>query len=73
MSSLHEAVVCGAAISPILLIWDLGRPARFLNTSSWRHTPVSARLAGWVPAAGVCFPLGAVCSRYGWLFAARSR
>jgi hypothetical protein len=34
--------------------------------------PLAARLAGWVPAAGVCFLVGAVCSRYGWLFAGRA-
>ena len=34
--------------------------------------PLAARLAGWVPAAGICFLAGAVCSRYGWLFAGRA-
>jgi hypothetical protein len=34
--------------------------------------PLVARLGGWVTAADICFLLGAVCSRYGWLFAARA-
>jgi DMSO reductase anchor subunit len=33
--------------------------------------PLVARLAGWIPAAGICFLVGAVCSRYGWLFTGR--
>ena len=35
--------------------------------------PLVARLAGWVPAAAVCFLLGAVCSRFGWLCAGKHR
>jgi hypothetical protein len=31
-----------------------------------------ARLFGWVPVADVCFLLGAIFSRYGWLAAGRS-
>jgi hypothetical protein len=36
--------------------------------------PVSliARLVGWVPVADVCFLLGAIFSRYGWLAAGRA-
>jgi len=30
------------------------------------------RLAGWIPIAAVCFLLGAVLSRYGWLHAGRA-
>ena len=33
--------------------------------------PLAARTAGWVPIAAVCFLGGAVCSRYGWIFAGR--
>jgi hypothetical protein len=33
---------------------------------------VALRLLGWVPAAAVCFLLGAVLSRYGWLHAGRA-
>jgi hypothetical protein len=33
--------------------------------------PLAFRLAGRVPAADICFLLGAICSRYGWLAAGR--
>jgi hypothetical protein len=33
--------------------------------------PLAARLFGWVPIAGICFLIGAVSSRYGWVFAGR--
>ena len=33
--------------------------------------PLVARIFGWVPIAGVLFLIGAVLSRYGWLFAGR--
>jgi len=33
--------------------------------------PLVARLLGWVPIAAICFLAGAVCSRYGWIFAGR--
>lgn len=35
--------------------------------------PLGFRLAGQVPAAAIAFLIGAVCSRYGWVFAGRSR
>lgn len=35
--------------------------------------PLVLRLAGQVPAAAIAFLVGAVCSRYGWVFAGRSR
>ena len=34
--------------------------------------PLAARLAGWIPLAGVAFLIGALCSRYGWISAGRS-
>ena len=33
--------------------------------------PFIARIFGWVPVAAVCFLIGAVTSRYGWVFAGR--
>jgi len=33
--------------------------------------PLIARIFGWVPVAAVCFLIGAVTSRYGWVFAGR--
>jgi hypothetical protein len=33
--------------------------------------PLVARIFGWVPIAGVCFLIGAVSSRYGWIYAGR--
>jgi formate-dependent nitrite reductase membrane component NrfD len=33
--------------------------------------PLVARLFGWVTIAGICFLIGAVSSRYGWIFAGR--
>jgi hypothetical protein len=33
--------------------------------------PLVARVFGWVPIAAVCFLIGAVSSRYGWVFAGR--
>jgi hypothetical protein len=50
-----------------------GAPGFLLRAAALLTGPVPlvARLAGWVPAAGICFLLGAVCSRYGWLFAGR--
>lgn len=35
--------------------------------------PLVFRLAGQVPAAAIAFLIGALCSRYGWVFAGRSR
>jgi len=33
--------------------------------------PLVMRIVGWVPIAAVCFLIGAVSSRYGWVFAGR--
>ena len=33
--------------------------------------PLIARIFGWVPVAAVCFLIGAVSSRYGWVLAGR--
>jgi hypothetical protein len=33
--------------------------------------PLVARIFGWVPTAAVCFLIGAVSSRYGWVLAGR--
>jgi hypothetical protein len=48
-------------------------PGRLLRIAGLLTGPVPlvARVLGWVPVAGLSFLLGAVTSRYGWLFAGR--
>jgi formate-dependent nitrite reductase membrane component NrfD len=50
-----------------------GLPGILLRTAALLTGPVPlvARIFGWVPIAGVLFLIGAVLSRYGWLFAGR--
>jgi formate-dependent nitrite reductase membrane component NrfD len=50
-----------------------GRSGRLLRIAGLLTGPVPlvARLLGWVPIAAICFLVGAVCSRYGWIFAGR--
>jgi hypothetical protein len=51
-----------------------GTPGSLLRAAALLTGPVPlvARIFGWVPIAGVCFLIGAVSSRYGWVFAGRS-
>ena len=50
-----------------------GTPGRLLRTAALLTGPVAliVRIAGWVPIAGVGFLMGAILSRYGWIFAGR--
>ena len=50
-----------------------GTPGLLLRIAALLTGPVPlvARLFGWVPLAGICFLIGAVSSRYGWLLAGR--
>ena len=50
-----------------------GTPGLLLRIAALLTGPVPlvARLFGWVPFAGVCFLIGAVSSRYGWVYAGR--
>jgi formate-dependent nitrite reductase membrane component NrfD len=50
-----------------------GLAGRTLRTAALLTGPVPlvARIFGWVPIATVCFLIGAVSSRYGWIFAGR--
>jgi hypothetical protein len=50
-----------------------GTPGLLLRAAALLTGPVALilRLAGWVPAASVGFLIGAVLSRYGWVFAGR--
>ncbi len=50
-----------------------GTSGRLMRISGLLTGPVSliARIFGWVPVAAVCFLIGAVSSRYGWIFAGR--
>ena len=51
-----------------------GTAGILLRVAGFATGPASliARLVGWVPLADVCFLLGAVFSRYGWLAAGRA-
>jgi hypothetical protein len=51
-----------------------GTPGLLLRTAALLTGPVPLilRIFGWVPIAAVGFLIGAVLSRYGWLFAGRS-
>lgn len=51
-----------------------GTPGLLLRAAALLTGPVPLimRLLGWVPIAAVCFLIGAVSSRYGWMFAGRS-
>jgi hypothetical protein len=51
-----------------------GTPGLLMRISGFLTGPVSliARIFGWVPVAPVCFLIGAVTGRYGWVFAGRS-
>jgi hypothetical protein len=46
-----------------------GTPGLLLRIAVFAMGPVAlvTRLLGWVPAAALCFLLGAIASRYGWL------
>ncbi|HMF59619.1 MAG TPA: NrfD/PsrC family molybdoenzyme membrane anchor subunit [Vicinamibacterales bacterium] len=50
-----------------------GTPGLLLRAAALLTGPVPlvARIVGWVPIAAVCFLIGAVFSRYGWVFAGR--
>lgn len=50
-----------------------GMAGRVLRTAALLTGPVPlvARIFGWVTIAGICFLIGAVSSRYGWIFAGR--
>ena len=50
-----------------------GTPGLLLRAAALLTGPVPlvARILGWVPIAAVCFLIGAVSSRYGWVFAGR--
>jgi hypothetical protein len=50
-----------------------GAPGLLLRIAGLATGPVAliARLFGWVPVAALCFLLGAIFSRYGWLAAGR--
>ena len=50
-----------------------GTPGLLLRIAALLTGPVPlvARLFGWVPLAAVCFLIGAVSSRYGWVYAGR--
>jgi formate-dependent nitrite reductase membrane component NrfD len=50
-----------------------GKSGRLLRIAGLLTGPVPlvTRLLGWVPIAAICFLAGAVCSRYGWIFAGR--
>jgi hypothetical protein len=50
-----------------------GTPGLLLRIAAFAMGPLAlvARLFGWVPVAALCFLLGAICSRYGWLGAGR--
>ena len=52
-----------------------GTPGRLLRTAALLTGPVALilRIAGWVPIAGVGFLMGAIFSRYGWIFAGRDQ
>jgi hypothetical protein len=51
-----------------------GTPGSLLRAAALLTGPVPlvARIFGWVPIAAVAFLIGAVSSRYGWVFAGRS-
>lgn len=50
-----------------------GTPGLLMRIAGLLTGPVSliARIFGWVPVAAMCFLIGAVTSRYGWIFAGR--
>lgn len=51
----------------------VGTPSLLLRIAGLLTGPVPLvmRIVGWVPVAAVCFLIGAVSSRYGWVFAGR--
>ena len=50
------AAIAGAMISPILLIMDLGRPARFLNMLRVFKHRSAMSMGAWILAHLACAP-----------------
>ena len=79
LPALNAIALTVTIVETAIGIWlELGRrgPSGMLLRAAALLTgpvPLVARLAGWVPAAGLCFLAGAVCSRYGWLSAGKQR
>jgi hypothetical protein len=50
-----------------------GAPGRLLRIAGLLTgpLPLAARIVGWVPVADLSFLIGAISSRYGWIFAGR--
>jgi hypothetical protein len=83
LAALNAIAFAVAAAETGVGIWlEAGRqgataratPARTLLRTAALFTgpvPLCARLAGWPPLAAVCFLIGAVLSRYGWLLNGR--
>ena len=69
------ALAVSAVETGLGIMYRGGTPGRLFRVAALLTgaVPLVARLAGWVPLAGVIFLVGAVCSRYGWVLAGRSR
>ena len=86
VAALNAIALTVAVVETVIGIWlevprpETRRPAIHHGTSGLLLraaalltglVPLVFRLAGQVPAAAICFLIGALCSRYGWLAAGR--